>query len=464
MKFSSFLLCAIVMSASSGYAQAAQPPLLVEYPFLCPSCSEVRSISVRYASDGTSLLETHAQAATPQIAPSNDDSKYLPGELIAGPMTEFALGRIQHWDDEVGTNFIEVQQAAALQDGVRYVDLRLNRAADQPGRASWSIDDVSVSLEDSADDREIQGLPADHLTATLAYTRTEYDADGSPTGSTRTTHTYDLWMSDALPFSPLPFQYEPFVGNHVLPYNGGPVGARLMATLVPQLQPHGGLLRAQITIDGDTAALEAQELRGTPEPPMEKFAALPVVSSEQVSQFAGPLFIASLLRADMLGDEVTARVSLDGRELEAVSAWTTNEAGDLVIVVSARDENTSLFLSRPINGVPDAGTYDTTAKISYSQLREMGTDVLAAHTARFQLNGVATDRTLPTVLMGFEEGSVIIREADGDTISGAVSGTVSALPTEEVSKPRAIPIEMSFEAPPGLEDFRFRTDESRVAR
>ncbi|MDZ7670331.1 MAG: hypothetical protein U5Q16_13285 [Gammaproteobacteria bacterium] len=145
-----------------------------------------------------------------------------------------------------------------------------------------------------------------------------------------------------------------------------------MAALVPELQPHGGLLRAQITTDSETSALEARVLQDTPEPPMDKIAALPVVSSEQVSQFAGPLFIASLLRADMLGDEVTARVSLDGRELEAVSAWTTNEAGDLVIVVSATNENTSLFLSRPINGVPHAGTYDTTAKVPYGQLREMG--------------------------------------------------------------------------------------------
>ena len=326
MKFHRFWFFVLVMYAVSGYAEDTQMTVLVEYPFVCPSC-DPRSISVRYASDGTSILETHKRSAKPQVAPANDASVYLPGEWIAGPITGFAPGRVQHWEDEVGTNFIEVQEAPSLRDGVRYVDRRLNRAEAQPGQESWSIDDVSVSVADGARDREILGMPTSHLKATLAYTRTEYDESGTRTESTRNTHTYDVWMSDELPFSPLPFKYEPFVGNRVPPYNAGPVGARLIAALVPELKPYGGLMRAEITSEGDTTAMEALDIRDTPEPPMQKFSALPVVASGQVSQFAGPLFIASLLRGDMLGNETSARVSLDGRAFDAVSAWKTNKVG-----------------------------------------------------------------------------------------------------------------------------------------
>ena len=461
MKFHRFWFLVLVIYAVSGYAKNAQLGVLVEYPFVCPSC-DPRSISVRYASDGTSILETHKRTAKPQVAPANDASVYLPGEWISGAMTGFYPGRIQHWEDEVGTNFIEVQEAPSLQDGVRYVDRRLNRADEQPGQESWSIDGVSVSIADGARDREILGLPTSHLTATLAYTRTEYDESGARTGSTRNTYTYHLWMSDGLPFSPLPFKYEPFIGNHVPPYNSGPVGARLIAALVPELIPYGGLLRAEITTDGNTTAMEALDIQDTPEPPMQKFSALPVISSDQVSQFAGPLFIASLLRADMLGTETSARVTLDGRAFNAVSAWKTNEVGDFVIVISAEDENTSLFLRRPVKGIPDPGRHETAAGISFGQLRELEKEALATHTAKFQLSGVVTNTSLPTMLTNFEAGEVTISQSAGDTIRGSVSGTVSALPTAELSRPQVIPVEISFQAPRGLENFRFRSNESRL--
>ncbi|WP_101069216.1 hypothetical protein [Roseovarius salinarum] len=454
----------LTFGVGMAHAQDAAATFLVEYQFLCPGCDEARSTSLRYASDGTSILETHERARTPQIAPANDGSQYLPGERIAGPMTGFAPAIIKHWEDEVGTNFIEVPDGPALEDGARYVDLRLTPASAQPDQESWSIDNIRVTVTDGTADREIAGLQADHLTATLGYTRSEYDAAGAETANTRITRTFELWMSEPLPFSPLPLAYEPFVGNRVPPHNGGPVGTRLMAALAPEIKARGGLLRAEITTDNETVALEALSVQRAPQPPMEKFSSLPVISSDRVGQFAGPLFIASLLRDDMLSDTLTARFSLDGRELEAVSAWKTNDAGDLVIVLSAVEENTSLFLARPINGPPTPGDHGTAGHLPTDRLRAMDADALAARAARFQLNGVATNTRLPTILTGFEDGTVTISAVDGDTITGSVSGTVAELATDEVSQPRAIPVELTFEATRGLDDFRFRSVESRVAR
>ncbi len=459
-----FLAAALMLTGGAGAVGAHAAPMLVEYDFLCPSCEDERSISIRYAADGTSILQTHNRADTPQIAPAHDDSEYLPGEWIAGPMTRFRPGRIQHWDDEIGTNFIEVQKAPVPDVGTRYADRRLTPAAEQPGRESWSIGAIRVSVEDGEDDRVIRGLEADHKRAVVACTRTEYGADGAETGSEETALAFDLWMADALPFSPLPFQYEPFLGNRVPPYNRGPVGNRLIAELLPHLAGMGGLVRAEITAEGTTSAIEVRSVQATPEPPMHKYTSLPVVSGEQVGQFAGPLFLASLLRGGMIQQESDATLTLDGRALQAVSAWKTNEAGDLVIVISAREENTSVFLVRPVNGIPAPGAYDTTSKVDYRRLRGMSEDELADHTRRFQLYGVATDQVLPTVLTGIEQGTVTIRETEGDTLAGSVSGRVSALPTDSLSDMRAMPVELTFRAEPGLDEFRFRSDESRVAR
>lgn len=466
MKSIHFFAAALILAAGAGSLRAETPPMLVEYPAICPNCTEEqkRSISIRYAADGTSILQTHKRADTPQIAPAHDDSKYLPGEWIAGPMTRFRPGRIQHWDDEIGTNFIEVESSPALDAGVRYVDRRLTPAAEQPGRESWSIGGIRVAVEDGDRDRQIRGLRADHKRAILSYTRAEYDADGAETGREEKTLTLDLWMADALPFSPLPFQYEPFLGNRVPPYNRGPVGRRLIADLMPHLRGMGGLVRAEVTAGGETSATEVRSVRTTPAPPMHKYISLPVVSGEQVGQFAGPLFLASLLRGGMIQDESNATLTLDGRALPAVSAWKTNEAGDLVIVISAREENTSVFLVRPVNGVPAPGAYDTTPKVEYRRLRGMSEDERAAHTRKFQLYGVATDQVLPTVLTGFEQGTVTIRDTGGDAIAGSVFGRVSALPTAGLSEMGAVPVELTFSARPGLDEFRFRSDESRLAR
>ena len=92
----------------------------------------------------------------------------------------------------------------------------------------------------------------------------------------------------------------------------------------------------------------------------------------------------------------------------------------------------------------------------------MEEEALTAHMTKFQLSGVVTNTSLPTVLTDFEAGEVTISQTDGDTIEGTVSGTVSALPTAKISELQVIPVEISFQAPPGLENFRFRSDESRL--
>ena len=453
----------LVMGIGLGSAQAAAVSTVLEYPFVCPSCSEERTLSLRYGVDGTSVVETHDSADTPQIDPSNDGSRYLPGEWIAGPMTDARAGRIQHWEGEIGTNFIEVRRSPPLRQGVRYVNNRLEEADIPATQKSWGIEDISVSVVRGDDNRTIQGFDTEHVIARLTYVRNEYDKAGAESNSEETTLEYDLWMAPALPFSPLPFEYEPFKGNRVPPYTPGPVEDRLIAELTEKLEGRGALMRAEIGQGGEAVVVEVSSMSEATDLPMQKFDTLPVVYAEQVSQFAGPLFIASLLRSDMVRGESNASMDIGGAEQAAVSEWKINDAGDLVIVLASRQENTSLFLARPIQGKPDTGTYEMTRRPDSRRLRSMDEAAMDEHTRKFQMYGIVQGRTLPTVVTGALDGNVVINQADEKVIAGEVAASVSALPTDSPSEPRPLELKLSFEASKGLASFDFRSNESRVA-
>lgn len=462
MKNEKLLFTMLILAVAVIRAPAIQASAIVEYPFMCPSCSEEKSISVRYAADGTSVLEMHDRGKLPLIDPSNESSKYLPGAWIAGPMTDFHAGRIQRWDDEIGTNFIEVRKSPALRLGARYVDNRLTEAGKPAEKESWSIENFSVSVTQGDDDRAIQGHEADHLVARLTYTRNEHDQSGAETKSEKKTLEYDLWMSDALPFSPLPFEYEPFKGNHVPPYTPGPIEDLLVAELTPKLEDHGALVRAAISDGSERIVFEMTDSRDAPSMPLDKFKSLPVVSGEQVDAFAGPLFIASLLRGDMVSEGKNASINIEGRELAAVSEWKVNKAGDLAIVLAAKEENTSVFLVRPIRGRPDAGTYAMTRRPDSRRLRTMSQAAIKDHASKFQIYGIVQGETLPTVLTGSSGGEVVVNESSESVIAGEAGVSASALATESLSDPRTVQVKLSFDARSGLEDFRFRSNESRV--
>lgn len=437
--------------------------LLVEYPFLCPSCDEEYRISVRYASGGASILEKHKAANVPLVHPSNDDSDYLPGNWVAGPMTDNRAGKIQRWEDEIGSNFIRVG-VPALEEEVRYVGDGLTPAAEKPGQPSWSIRDFSVEIEEGGAKRRVLGRETTALTATASFTRVEYDAEGGETGQSEEKVVWRLWMTEDLPFSPLPFEVEPFKGIQVPPYRSGPVMDAVVDELTRKLRPYGGLAAAHVDGAEAKTSVEIVSVDEVPEFEMEKFAELPVLSNEQVDAFAGPLFIASLLRDGIVRDTADARLMLGDRELAGVSAWKTNEAGDFVLVVSAKEENTSLFLVRPLNGKPQPGSYGTSPRLSFGELRAMNETDFDRYTGDFQIFGVVTQDVPPTVITGFTEGTVKIQSAADGRLEGRVSGVVSALSTDKISSERAQPIEIRFRAEEGLENFRFRSNESRLRR
>jgi hypothetical protein len=447
-----------------GLAGAAiEPPALVEYRLPWTADDEAWMISVRYAADGTSVVESHAAANTPMVAPANDDSKYLPGAWIAGPMTGSRAGRIQNWEDEIGTNFIEVTEAPALRPETRYVDERLTEATEEPGRPSWSVDGIRVSVEGDGTVRRIEGLNARPFRATLSWNRNRFEADGRQSETERRTHVFRIWLSEELPFSPLPFLYEPFQGNRAPPYVSGPVAERVMAELVDQLRGRGGLVRAEVVGGEKVPALEIVGFRETPPPPMEKFEALPVVPGRQVNAFAGPMFLASLLRDDMVRSEEDATLWIGDREVPATAAWKTNEADDLVVAITAKNENTTLFLLRPTSGLPGPGEYGTAVFPGRDGWKEMSAAEREEHLGRFQLYGVVTGDSLPAVLSGFAGGAVEIESAgEGEALVGKVQGSATVLRTESLSEPGEIEVDAEFEADPGLEKFRFRSNESRL--
>lgn len=462
MRFASFFAVMMLLPFNVAFGESVQPPMMVEYPFLCPSCSESRTISVRYATDGASILETHASSDQPQLAPANDDSEYLPGELVSGPITDNQVGIVRHWEGEIGTNFIEVSDSPGLEPGVRYVDEDLTPLSDKPGAPSWRIEDLSINISETADTATVSGFDAVKVTADVEYVRSEFKADGSLDDRRTVEFAYELWLSGKLPYTPLPYEYEPFKGNHVPPFMAPPIEDFVIASLRTEVRRYGGLVRAAVTAQGENSVLELSSARNTPEPPMDKFASLPVVSSSQVDQFSGPLFLTSLLRQDVLNTNAPAEVVVDDRALDSTSAWKINDSGDLVILLSAENENTSLFLVRPVSGMPEPGRYDVVPKVSSDRLRSMSAEELQDHARKFQLYGVIVDGTLPTVVTGFQSGAVTIEQSGDGLIRGTARGTASILPTDELSAVGSSDVRVSFEAAEGLESFQFRSVESRL--
>jgi len=114
--------------AAGVRAQAPSPPALLAYPFLCPTCNTEQMITLRYGADAgsavVSVAETHATSAEPGLHPNRDATVAQPGEWIASPRTGGRPGRIQRWEGEVGTDFIEVQLHSPLVEGRRYAATR----------------------------------------------------------------------------------------------------------------------------------------------------------------------------------------------------------------------------------------------------------------------------------------------------------------------------------------------------
>ncbi|NBC03964.1 MAG: hypothetical protein GVY20_09705 [Bacteroidetes bacterium] len=457
------LLLFLIISIESLVAQPTQSPMMYEFPYLCPSCNEDMVLSLRVAEDGTSILETHEISTTPIIDPEYDDSEYQPGELIVGPLTNGEVGVVQNWDDEIGTNFIEIREDRFPEEGVRYVDEELTKASEEPGSSSWSINNLSVSVENTGQQETVRGFNSNHFIGDVEYTQTNYDSGGSETSNTDVSYELHLWLSEELSFSPLPFQYEPFKENRIPPYNFAPIDDIVVKRMLEQIVGKGGLVRSQLIFEGEEYTVEIENVRETPALPKQKFETLPVVSASQVDHFAGPLFIISLLRDSDLAEMGSGNITFDGREIPASSVWKVNEAGDLVIVVTAKEENTTFFLVRPLNGRPDEGSFDVKNRPDGKMLRAMSGEELSQHSNHFQIYGLVSGDQFPTVISGFESGNVMITSSEGASISGESTGSVSALDTNQPTDPETVPLEISFTSEKGLEDFQFRSPESRYA-
>ncbi|NBC02356.1 MAG: hypothetical protein GVY20_01485 [Bacteroidetes bacterium] len=457
------LLIFLFISVGSLVAQPIQPPMMYEFPYLCPNCNEDMLLSLRVAEDGTSILESHEISTTPIIDPEYDDSEYQPGELILGPLTNGEVGVVQNWDDEIGTNFIEIREDMFPEEGVKYVDGELTKASEESGSSSWSINNLTVSVEKTGEKETVKGFNSNHFIANVQYTKTSYDNEGTETSSTDVSYEFKLWLSEELPFSPLPFEYEPFKENRIPPYNFAPIDDLVVNRLLKQIEGEGGLVRSQLIFEGEEYTVEIENVRETPSPPMQKFETLPVVSASQADHFAGPLFIISLLRDSDLTEIGSGNITFDGREIPASSAWKVNKAGDLVIVVTAKEENTTFFIVRPLNGRPNKATYDVKYRPEGETLRAMSDEELLEHSNHFQIYGLVSGEQFPTVISGFESGNVMITSSEGASISGETSGSVSALNTNQPTDPETVPLEISFTSEKDLENFQFRSPESRYA-
>lgn len=310
-----------ILSVVTISAQSVEPPMLYNFPYLCPSCSEEMEMSIRVSSEGTSVGETHAISATPIIDPEYDDSEWVPGNLISGPLTNGLTGGIKDWEQEIGTVFIEVEDKVLPEIDTRYIDEDLTEAGTESKESSWSVNDFTVSVENTGQQETIQGFSANVYEANIQFTKTDYSPEGQQTLQSDVNYQFQLWLSEQVPFTPIPFHYEPFKENHIPPYNLSPINDLVASAIIDRVQDKGGLLKSKLLFDNEEWTVEMKSVKSTPPVPMHKFENLPVISSSQVDNFAGPLFIVSMLRDRELRDMGSGTIRIDDQELAANSSW-----------------------------------------------------------------------------------------------------------------------------------------------
>jgi len=452
-----------ILSIATLSAQSVEPPMFYQFPYLCPSCSEDMEMSIRVSSNGTSIIETQAVSTTPIVDPKYDDSEWVPGNQISGPLTNGRTGKIQDWKGEIGTMFIEVQDEVLPEIGVRYIDEDLTKAGTDSGESTWSVNDFAVNVKNTDKQETIQGFSATIYEINIKFIKADFNSDGQESSRNNLNYQFQLWLSEEVPFTPLPFQYEPFKENHIPPYNLSPINDLVVSKILENIEGKGGLVKSKLLFENQEWTIEMNNVRSTPPVPMNKFESLPIISSSQVDNFAGPLFIVSMLRDGELKNKGSGTIRIDDQELTARSSWKVNEAGDLVIVVTAEDQNTTFFLVRPLKGKPGETTFDVKNRPGGSTLRSMNKDELAQHSNYFQVFGLISENTFPTVISGFQSGYVTIESSGKEIISGHASGEVYALQTDQLSDNETISFEISFASKSGLENFQFRSPESRVA-
>jgi hypothetical protein len=97
------------------------------------------------------------------------------------------------------------------------------------------------------------------------------------------------------------------------------------------------------------------------------------------------------------------------------------------------------------------------------ELRLMSKQELQDHAKYFQIYGVVSESGFPTVVSGFKTGSVTVEQSGVDELAGQASGIIYTLPTNNISETKEISIQLEFNSKAGLENFQFKSHESRIS-
>jgi hypothetical protein len=149
----------------------------------------------------------------------------------------------------------------------------------------------------------------------------------------------------------------------------------------------------------------------------------------------------------------------------ARAAWRTTSADDFALAIAAGGTESPrglLVITRPVNGLPGAGSYDTAgAAASVSTLEAMSQEALAERAEHFQGFGLIEREGVLYVLTGFDSGAVSIDATQDGRVAGSVEGLLSAVRVDTGAVVKPIEVKAQFDAVEGLENFYFRSPESR---
>ncbi len=463
-------------AALAGQAPSADGSIQTPVVYSIETPFQGRRVVIRHDPGGLSAAHRPYEGQASPLEPGS--------EAEAGPdaanwrfVSPRTGGAMAQYDLEM----LEIQARDPLEPGTRYVDFPrvepFDPAEHDPDDA-WSAAAIEAELERGAADRTVAGLQAHHYVLTVTYDFTTYDETGEAAQTEPREHVQDLWLAPELPYSPLQL-YPGLSYGYALSGSGKPmIDKAVLAAIKPRLAELGGVVRTQQPEPRDWGGVEGPVVLEISEPqpaaPLDlaQIEDAPVVRERLLNAVVGPLFMAEMLQdgAAISADGEAALSVADPLDLtlgEGRSAWRVTGADDFALAITARapdgPERGLLVLMRPINGVPEAGEHGVAPRGPGSQsLEAMSAEALAERASKFQAFGTLETASARYVLTGFEAGSVTITSGDA-RVAGSVQARLQAVRVDTGRLAEPIALEARFDAVEGLEDFSFRSPESRYA-
>lgn len=384
------------------------------------------AVGVHNRDDRPALSE--AENALPQLVgqgPAFATADALAGRLLKGQ-------RLTRW-------YFRIPERHELEVGKRYSEIiEPPDPRRDPFQRQWWVDNLEVAWRDGDDDREVAGLPADHVVVETTYDYYWQDAGEDSPEHERVESRRDFWFAGAQAFSPLQLLPHRIVNDSRFVYFGSRgaswVNDHAYQQLLPRLREAGMLVRTRIDLATDSEVIALQSIEQGREIDIDRYRDWPRIPESREDGAVGALMMSEMVsraRSKDPASELRLPTGPDPQTFPAAASFQVTDRGDLAIALSFEAEDGAdglLLLLRAHHGKPTPGDYTSGPNLDREVMQSMSTDGLLAYAEEFQAYGVFEDSEGNiTTYTSAGEGTVNVTVSEQQRIAGLFDIEVEAV-------------------------------------